>query len=452
MASITVTTEPDSQPPVNRLTLHASDGCIFTSLTVTRVQDGSENLIRRQPTVGTSDALAYDYEPHYDVPATYRISGVEQQNSLSSSWVGTANASASTLSKDGTVIATNLSTDPNFVSSGHDTWQTDRTLNSDGTYTFTLSSGKTNGTFYLTPNIGAFTFTPNTQYVIGVWYKPTSIGIQPLSNATHVDIVKDTTHYVFSATSDSSGYISSAIWIGSGQTSITPIKVLAVSQSDYDAMQALGVDWFAGDTYQIGATNTFDTTSSAVTLTPQQGWLIHPGNPAKSMPLPLGRVTGFSNVGRGMNATRHDMLGATLPVYTITGPRLGLQFTLELRTRTLDEESMLWALLDDQIPVLINWLNSDAQRLNMKPMYLQIGDVQADRFAQMLYPTQSTNTPGERREWKLPCTQVQSPAISQQAVGWTYVDLFAEQHTYLAVQATYATYADLQAHNKKDGS
>ncbi|MCI1643120.1 MAG: hypothetical protein LKI21_00985 [Bifidobacterium crudilactis] len=283
MASITVTTEPDSQPPVNRLTLHASDGCIFTSLTVTRIQDGSQTLIRRQPTLGTSDALSYDYEPRYGVAASYHISGSEKQ------------------------ADTGASTDVNM-------------------------------------------------------------------------------------------------------------------------------------------------SSELVTLTPDSGWLIHPGNPAKSMPLPLGRLTGLTGMGRGMNATRHDVLGATLPVYTITGPRFGLQFTLELRTRTLDEESMLWALLDDQIPVLINWLDTDAQRLNMKPMYLQIGDAQADRFAQMLYPTQSTNTPGERREWKLPCVQVQSPAISQQAVGWTYADLFAEQPTYLAVQATYATYADLQAHNKKDGS
>ncbi|MEE8725822.1 MAG: hypothetical protein SOH95_02415 [Bifidobacterium crudilactis] len=196
------------------------------------------------------DPLAYGVESSVSTGLPAPGGGVRFVNGLSSAWTGSPDASASTLSKDGTVIATNLSTDPNFVSSGHGTWQTDRTLNSDGTYTFTLSSGKANGTFYLTPNAGAFTFTPNTQYVIGVWYKPTSIGIQPLSNATHVGIVKDTTHYVFSATSDSSGIINSAIWIGSGQTSITPIKVLAVSQSDYDAMQSLGVDWFAGDTYQ----------------------------------------------------------------------------------------------------------------------------------------------------------------------------------------------------------
>jgi hypothetical protein len=234
------------------------------------------------------------------------------------------------------------------------------------------------------------------------------------------------------------------------KTDTTDIRSIGlIEQSAFNAMQALGVDWFAGDTYQIGATNTFDTTSSAVTLTPQQGWLIHPGNPAKSMPLPMGRVTGFSSVGRGMNATRHDVLGATLPVYTISGPRSGLQFTLELRTRTQDEENMLWALLDDQIPILIDWLNADAQRLNMKPMYLQVGDVGEGRFVQMLYLKQSGNTPGDWREWQLPCIQVQSPAISQQAVGWTYADLLAQQSTYLTVQSTYNTYADLQAHEQK---
>lgn len=283
MASITVTSESSSQPPVNRLALHATSGCIFTSLTVTRIQDGSQTLIRRQPTLGTSDALSYDYEPRYGVASSYHVSGSEK--------------------------------------------------NAD-----------------------------------------------------------------------------------------------------------------------TGTSSDVNMSSNSVILTPGTGWLIHPGNPAKSMPLPLGRLTGLTGMGRGMNATRHDVLGATLPVYTITGPRFGLQFTLELRTRTLDEESMLWALLDDQIPVLINWLDVDAQRLNMKPMYLQIGDVGVERFAQMLYPKQIGNTPGDWREWKLPCTQVQSPAISQQAVGWTYADLPAKQSTYLALQAAYATYADLQAHNKKDGS
>jgi hypothetical protein len=263
--------------------MHASDGCLFQRLAVTRIQDGSETLIRKQPTVGTSDALAYDYEPRYEIPTVYRITGSE----------------------------------------------------------------------------------------------------------------KNTTN---------------------------------------------------------GATVDVNILSSEITLTPDTGWLIHPGNPAKSMPLPLGRLTGLTGMGRSMNATRHDVLGATLPVYTINGPRFGLQFTLELRTRTLDEESMLWALLDDQIPILINWLDTDAQRLNMKPMYLQVGDVQEERFAQMLYPARYANTPAERRDWKLPCIQVQSPAISQQAVGWTYAALLGEQSTYLTAQSSYATYADLQAHNSKDNS
>lgn len=282
MASITVTSEPGSQPPVSQIAMHASDGCLFQNLAVTRIQDGNEVLIRKQPTVGTSDALAYDYEPRYGIPAAYRITGSEKNS-----------------------------------------------------------------------NTGA-----------------------------------------------------------------------------------------------VGDVNIL---SSEVTLSPDTGWLIHPGNPAKSMPLPLGRLTGLTGLGRGMNATRHDVLGATLPVYTITGPRFGLQFTLELRTRSLDEESMLWALLDDQIPVLINWLDADSQRLNMKPMYLQVGDVGVERFTQMLYPKQIGDTPGDWREWKLPSMQVQSPAISQQAVGWTYAALLAEQSTYLTVQADYATFADLQAHSSKDG-
>lgn len=444
MASITVTTEPDAQPPVSKLALHASLGCLFQSLTVTRIQDGSETLIRRQPTMGASDALAYDYEPRYGVPAAYRVSGTEKQNKLSSAWVSFPDASASTLSQDGTITATNVVADPNALK----------------------QYGMTNGTSVQAGNAWRYTSTSaSVSSVYGIFPSDVPVGTviyykisaddgirTTLQNAT---LLKQNNNgerwWTTNSVADHAIYLVGASSGGSGVgQSITLERFAQYTPTDFAALQSLGIDWFTGDTYQIGSTNTINIVSESITLTPVSGWLIHPGNPAKSMPLPIGRLTGLTGMGRGMNATRHDVLGATLPVYTISGPRFGLQFTLELRTRTLDEEGMLWALLDDQIPILINWLDTDAQRLNMKPMYLQVGDVQEERFAQMLYPSRYANTPAERRDWKLPCIQVQSPAISQQAVGWTYAALLGEQSTYLTTQSSYATYADLQAHNSKD--
>jgi hypothetical protein len=430
---------------VSKLALHASPGCLFQSLTVTRIQDGSETLIRRQPTVGTSDALAYDYEPRYGMPAAYRMSGVEKQNSLSSSWAGKADSSASALSENGAVIATNSFTAPN-ATIRYDMLNC-TALSVDGKWKYTSNAADISAVYSIIPSslpVGTVIYYKlSADTTIRTTLQNASLLRRNDDGERWWTIDSEGDHAVFIVGNDSGGS-------GIGQ-SITLERFGQYTPSDYAAMQSLGIGWFSGDTYQVGVTSTFDILSSEVTLSPDTGWLIHPGNPAKSMPLPLGRLTGLTGLGRGMNATRHDVLGATLPVYTITGPRFGLQFTLELRTRSLDEESILWALLDDQIPVLINWLNTDSQRLNMKPMYLQIGDVGVERFAQMLYPKQIGDTPGDWREWKLPCIQVQSPAISQQAVGWTYAALLAEQSTYLTVQASYATFADLQAHNSKDG-
>lgn len=44
--------------------------------------------------------------------------------------------------------------------------------------------------------------------------------------------------------------------------------------------------------------------------------------------LPLGRLTGLTDMERSMNATQHDVLGATLLVYMVNGPRYGMQYTL----------------------------------------------------------------------------------------------------------------------------
>ncbi|MFT8532186.1 hypothetical protein, partial [Bifidobacterium aquikefiri] len=259
MADVNVVADSTAQPPYVEIVLTAVAGSVFTDITIVRVQDGVQTLIRNQPTTGTSTAIAYDYEMKYGVPVHYAITSSSKS----------------------------------------------------------ISSG-------------------------------------------------------------------------------TP-----------DADSQL--------------------TSETVTVTPQYGWLVHPANPAKSMQLPRGRIIGFTDIGRAANATRHDVMGASLPVYTINGSRHGLEFTLELKTRSFDEEGMLWALLNDQIPILIDWLDADAQRLNVAPMFVQVGDVTQARFVQQVYADSDESYPDHWRTWQLPCVQVQSPAISQQTAVWTYLGLLNEQ-------------------------
>lgn len=291
MADIAVTVQSDYQPPRNVITLHASAGCIFDSLEVTRLQDGIETPIRRQPVSGVSDVTVYDYEMPYGHPVSYRMSGTEQA---------------------------------------------------------------------------------------------------------------------------------------------------------LQAMRAPGAGRFNGDAFSV---HDVYAESDITTSAPRVSWLVHPGNPARSLHLPLRFIAGIGDTGRRATATRHDVLGARYPVFTVPGPRTSREFTLQLRTRTSDDERMLDALLDDQTPLLLNLLPDVSARLNMNPMYLQVLDSTDARFAQMLYG--QDDSPGSMREWQLPCIEVASPAISQQAVGWTYAQLAFDFGDYLRIRTTYGSYADLQANTKR---
>ena len=72
--TLTLTPEPSSgpsDPPRVKLDLEAPDGGTFTALSVRR----GGSLIRRQPFVGASTSLAYDYEAPFGVSASYVATG-----------------------------------------------------------------------------------------------------------------------------------------------------------------------------------------------------------------------------------------------------------------------------------------------------------------------------------------------------------------------------------------
>lgn len=215
---------------------------------------------------------------------------------------------------------------------------------------------------------------------------------------------------------------------------------------DYEAPYGVPIRYEATVAVGDGLTQTV-AVSDEVTLKSSTGWLIHPANPAKSVQLTAGMLTMVDSLSRRTNAVRHDVLRAHYPIYTIPASRNSREFTLHLRTKALDQEDMVFALIDDQIPILFNPLPSYG--FGLEPMFVQILDVQEDRFAQL-----STRVPNisEWREWQWPCVEVGSPAVVQQAVGWTYADVLDENSTYDALLTSYKSYADLQAHEKRDAS
>ncbi|MFT8532183.1 hypothetical protein, partial [Bifidobacterium aquikefiri] len=435
MADVNVVADSTAQPPVNEISVNSLG--LFDSIQVSRIQDNVETLIRSQPNKGVSNALAYDYEAKYGIPVQYHVTGLEENTSLASAWLGTANASTSTLSKDGTVIATNNILDPQGKTN-HAFWSQGTYVavqDTDGKWTYSVPAYDTaDNSCFITPLSRDWTPPTLEDYVLVACFDDlVGLSLDKINFENNAGTLATGSNWrAVRCALSTSNTVHLAIGIGSGSTDTSTKSYKLVnwgvySISDWQAMQSLDIDWFDGDTYALGSTSQFDILTDPVTLTPQYGWLIHPANPAKSMQLPRGRITGFTDIGRAANATRHDVMGASLPVYTINGSRHGMEFTLELKTKSFDEESMLWALLTDQVPILIDWLDADAQRLNMTPMFVQVGDVTQARFVQQIYVNSDSSYPDHWRTWQLPCIQVQSPAISQQTAVWTYLGLLNEQ-------------------------
>lgn len=460
MAEVIVSADASYGPPRNVIVAHATGGSILESCEVTRIVGGAEEPIRRQPIVGVSDVTLYDYEAPYDRSSVYRIQGLER-STLSTQWTSAPDSSTSTLLQDNSLIATQWFPNPGGDSTGT---QPDQLF--DGSISWKWG---TRNAFALTKNqsatMGPFARFSLSGLIAGTGMRlsvevggTSSTGMRgPAVTVTKAD---DTTVLVESAPYIPGRFLTLNFTVpddggihlkfrGNVNNVVGFYDIMLCSVDDWNAMQSLGVSWFDGDSFQAGTTTQYDESSSPVTLSPDSGWLIHPGNPAKSMRLPLGHITGMGDTTRRSNATRHDILGARYPIYTNPGPRYSRELSMKLRTRTADDENMLDALLDDQTPILFNPRGVDASRLNLDPMYLQVGDVTAARYAQSLYPT--SDSPQHWRDWTLPCTQVDSPAVSQQAVGWTYAQLLNDNTRYQSVIISYKDYASLQAHSVKDG-
>lgn len=459
MAEVIVSADASYGPPRNVIVAHATGGSILESCEVTRIVGGVEEPIRRQPIVGVSDVTLYDYEAPYDRSSVYRIRGLER-NTIASSWTGNKDAGTSQLSQDGSVIATNLVNSPKPLAAG---WTQSAVTMTDTPDGLAVSAHDPNSdeyaiifntpvnpdtTYHIVADLARIDGPtwPNGPLFVVEWTATNALA------ATHPAIggIKQGILQTDFTTQPTTTHIDIRLYAPLDVTQQTVWRHIGLyTDSDWSAMQARGITWFDGDSFQAGTTTQYDESSSPITLSPDSGWLIHPGNPAKSMRLPLGHITGMGDTTRRSNATRHDILGARYPIYTNPGPRYSRELSMKLRTQTADDENMLDNLLDDQTPILFNPRGVDASRLNLNPMYLQVGDVTAARYAQSLYPT--SDSPQHWRDWTLPCTQVDSPAVSQQAVGWTYAQLLNDNTRYQSVIISYKDYASLQAHSVKDG-
>ena len=163
---------------------------------------------------------------------------------LQNHWTGTPNASISTLSQDGKVVATNLFPNPGFAANGlQPTTKKNITSSSmsDGVLTFTRVSG-TYSNFFLWWLIGLPAGTSmvascaTTNGVLAVWSSSWNT-LNPSSFTVPDD---GAIQFAFKSTSDSAA---------------TFTQPLLCTAADWQAMQARGVTWFDGTTYTRSSIN-----------------------------------------------------------------------------------------------------------------------------------------------------------------------------------------------------
>lgn len=227
---------------------------------------------------------------------------------------------------------------------------------------------------------------------------------------------------------------------GYEQTRVQPLTGFSSRYiEDYEAPWEAGVTYVATVTY--GAT-TVVYTGPLLTLSSQNAWAIHPTVPAQSVCIDTGAsaamgIVTIGDVSRPSTAVRHTIIGAKNPIVKKTGPRSSSQVPVTIAAVTSADEDALWALIDDQTPLLFRI--PPAWGWNWEDGYYDIADASAGRFAQY--------GPEQRRTFTLQLTRVDSPEGSQQAT-WSYADILAQFPDYPTLTAAFADYPALLANHR----
>lgn len=166
-------------------------------------------------------------------------------------------------------------------------------------------------------------------------------------------------------------------------------------------------------------------TSAAVTVNETRVWLIHPGVPARSMPV---RVFDIAKRSRQVNRGVYAPMGRRSLVVQTDGRRKAPSYNLVVRTGTLAELQTVIDLIDDAGVLLLNVPVSKGWGVTTE--YVSIGDVDEDRIARW--------GALQDRDWTFPCQVVDAPAGGAQPQR-TYLDLL-QFPSYAALQAAYPSY------------
>lgn len=215
--------------------------------------------------------------------------------------------------------------------------------------------------------------------------------------------------------------------------------------SAYEYVEDYDEPWDTNVVYAATVTTgsgTVTLTASAAQLSSAAAWAIHPLTPALSVCIDqqdsdqIG-VIGIDTASRTAQSTQHQILGAARPITTRVGPRSSVRGVLRIATVTALDEDRLWALVDDQTPLLIQF--PSGWGVNWEFGYYDIGDVSADRVLQW--------SGDPRRTFTLPFTVVDPPAVTQQS-QWGYAQLLHDFADYPSVAASFVDYPSLLSNSR----
>lgn len=226
----------------------------------------------------------------------------------------------------------------------------------------------------------------------------------------------------------------------SGVTELTRVQPRPGHSTVY--VEDYELPWDVPVTYKAvyTASGSFTDTATPVTVSSTSAWAIHPVFPS-SLSVQLDRpggtgetwVISIGTATRAANSSTHLVIGSAYPVVVTTGPRLAGTGTAVIGTASDAAEGALWALLDDQSPILLRV--PDSFGANFANGFYSIGDVAADRIGVASLGL---------RQFTLPLTRVAAPAVTQQ-LAWDYPSLTAAFADYGALTAAFADYGSLTA-------
>jgi len=444
--TISVTTEPAFAPPRMRVDVGVDAGDVMTSVALWRTDSTGRSLVRTQPSAGFDSRTVYDYECPYGQNVTYdweasyydpALSGTtfsEPWSSFPGSWTGnTANAS---IASNRVTLTGLIDTYRSLLRSGlNAAWDT-------------ITIARLAIEWWSSPLYGLRLAFGATELVLGTsgtnLLIQRSTGITSSTIPTGIDasqpftITRNGNEFVIVGTNGSTT-VSSTLSVGnlasirieSGPVAETPINAVvgAITVKTFASLQQIA------------------ETATPAALNPVDVWLVAPQAPALSV-----RVSGDPRSAevqvRDISAIRnqdrksyHSILGVKEPITTASGPGGPDEFTIELRTRTADQEAALLALWDKQLPVLVR--TPPALGYDIPDGFYSIGELRRARVAQLpSYPA---------RIITLPLVAVASPDVDVENVGWSWAALAAEFSSWNAVKAAYATWADVAVDNRRPG-